>query len=44
MIRNKKKEGWYYPAVKKVSGIIATNKSENNVDFYWLNYGHSFKT
>ena len=44
MTRNKEKEGCHYPAAKKVSGITATDKSENNGYFCWSNYLHSFKT
>ena len=40
----KKKEGWYYLAVKKVSTLLAGITSKYHGDFYCLNCFHSFRT
>ena len=44
MILNNEKEGWHYPAVKKLSALLKGITSKNNGDSYCLNWLYSFRT
>ena len=40
MIPKKEKEGWHYPALKKLSALKRVITSRNNADFYCLDCLH----
>ena len=44
MIPNEEKEGWHYPAVKKLSTLLRKITSKYHDNFYCLNCLYSFRT
>ena len=37
-------ENWHYLVVKNLSGFVKEITSRHKVDFYYLNYFHSYRT